>query len=370
MSAYTRQLGEELPLDTRTRRVLAAAHVRDDVELISLLWSFPGLIVGQGLDAARLSNRAAGGLGRLAHDLAAAGLRPAETRAFPMGAAHAADAPWEPGKVVDLDEAATLTAMDEQVSAGAIDKIDGLTARWAIRDQGMRGTCVAFATAALLEHRELSAGAAGSDLSEQYLYWAIKTQTADPWHTIDGTTLGFARDALETTGVCTEPSWPYDPVPRPGNIPHESATEPPGHAHREAAALRHLGVHRTASTSGNARTLVAELSRCAPVAIALPVFRDSLQPQNNNWNTSVGLLYGRVLDPPPTSIVDSGHAVAVVGFAPDPGEPNGGYFIIRNSWGTGWGRLLPAVGSVASAPGYGQVSATYVEHFLWELYRL
>lgn len=370
MTTYTREISSTLPLDEQTRRVLAATHVRDDVELISLLWSFPGLIVAHGIDAARLSNRAAGGLARLAQDLASAGLRPAETRAFPTGAAHAAEAPWEPGTIVELDEVEALTAVDEQVSAAAIDKLQGLTSPWPIRDQGMRGTCVAFATAALLEHRALSSAAASTDLSEQYLYWAIKTQTADPWHTIDGTTLGFARDALGTNGVCSEQSWPYDPVPQPGNIPQESVTDPSNHAHSEAAALRHLGVHRTGSTSGNAQVLLEELSRCEPVAIALPVFRDSLQPQSNNWNTSVGLLYGRVLDPPPTSIVEGGHAVTVVGFAPDPGEPNGGYFIIRNSWGVEWGRLLPASGSFAPTAGYGQVSATYVEHFLWELYRL
>ena len=40
---------------------------------------------------------------------------------------------------------------------------------------------------------------------------------------------------------------------------------------------------------------------------------------------------GRVLDPPPGSIANDGHAVCVTGFAPDPGEPAGGYFVIRNS---------------------------------------
>lgn len=250
------------------------------------------------------------------------------------------------------------------------DKLDEVAGRWPIRDQGTRGTCVAFATGALLEHRDLAGGAAAADLSEQYLYWAIKTQTGDPWHTVDGTTLGYARDALSSTGICTEASWPYDPVPRPGDLTHANAAAPSSHSHAEAAARRHAGTHRSGSTTGNAGRLLEELLRCAPVAIALPVFRDSIQPHNNNWNTSVGLLYGRVLDPPPTSIVDGGHAVTVVGFTPDPGESNGGYFVIRNSWGTAWGSRLPSAGSFAPAPGYGQVSATYVEHFLWELYRL
>jgi hypothetical protein len=107
------------------------------------------------------------------------------------------------------------------------------------------------------------------------------------------------------------------------------------------------------------------------VAVSLPVFRDAVAPRGNNWNTPVGTLYGRVLDPPPTAVVVGGHAVCVTGFQPDLGEPAGGYFIIRNSWGgTLWGSRLPAAGYHAPERGYGQVSATYVDRFLWEMCRL
>ena len=82
----------------------------------------------------------------------------------------------------------------------------------------------------------------------------------------------------------------------------------------------------------------------------------------------MGTLYGQVLDPPATAVVDGGHAVCVVGFVPDADETTGGYFIFRNSWGTGaFGRRLPVRGSHAPERGYGQISATYVEKFLWEM---
>ncbi len=78
--------------------------------------------------------------------------------------------------------------------------------------------------------------------------------------------------------------------------------------------------------------------------------------------------YGEVLDPPPYMVSDGGHAVCVVGFVPYQWEPSGGYFVIRNSWGTDWGYELPTAGPYGPAPGYGTISASYVENYLWEAF--
>jgi hypothetical protein len=99
------------------------------------------------------------------------------------------------------------------------------------------------------------------------------------------------------------------------------------------------------------------------VAVSLPVFVDPMTAANgpNNWTTPIGWLYGRVLNPPPRSIVVGGHCVCVTGFAPDQNEPNGGHFIIRNSWATAWGSQAPASGAWRSPEaGYGEISASYV----------
>ena len=108
--------------------------------------------------------------------------------------------------------------------------------------------------------------------------------------------------------------------------------------------------------------------------MTLPVFKDPLGT-TDNWNTSVALAYGHVLNPPPLSAACGGHAVCITGFRPDPAEPNGGYFVFRNSWGSGWAQNAPApAGSnrsfVAPEPGYGSISASYVESYLWELLQL
>ena len=63
--------------------------------------------------------------------------------------------------------------------------------------------------------------------------------------------------------------------------------------------------------------------------------------------------------------------MCVTGFEPDNLEPTGGYFIVRNSWGTSWASGAPAAGSsYAPEPGYGEVSATYVDAYCWEFFQL
>ena len=139
-------------------------------------------------------------------------------------------------------------------------------------------------------------------------------------------------------------------------------------AFTQALARVTLGV---LPSSTNALTVLQELQAGHPVAVSLPVFQDVTNPTGpNNWTTRVGHLYGIIVDPQPTSVVAGGHAVCVTGFHPDPAESTGGYFIIRNSWGTNWGNRLPDTASSAPAPGYGQVSATYIDNYLWEIAHL
>lgn len=107
------------------------------------------------------------------------------------------------------------------------------------------------------------------------------------------------------------------------------------------------------------------------MAITLPVYRDPLRPPHEtNWTTTVGWAYGRVLNPSTHASVIGGHCVCVTGFVPDQTEPNGGHFLIRNSWGTTWGAQAPSPPYNSPEPGYGEISATYVESFYWELLKL
>jgi len=369
---YLRTLDERVPLAPQEREVLAAVNVSADVELLSLLWSFPGLVEVARLRAVRLRQAVAESEEALMAVLAGEGLSLAEPEPHATGAEYPPGVPGEPGSEIGLPEPPAMIAEPSLLSqARGIDKRSALP--WPVRDQGHRRTCVAFAMTALREHLEFGISGKLNDLSEQFLYWATKTRTTDPKPKTDGTWIRYCRDALDSHGVCDEKLWPYNGVPLRGNVTQEKVGVRPSRAARRAAMgnrCRAVCYERGPIQNGNAVALLRELQSCRPVAISLPVFRDRARPTSNNWNTPVAALYGKVLDPPPTSIADGGHAVCVTGFEPDPGEPAGGHFVFRNSWGAGWGRRLPKAPYFGPQAGYGQVSATYVDRFLWEMCRL
>ena len=66
------------------------------------------------------------------------------------------------------------------------------------RNQGSRGTCVAFASVAFLEFQLAGGEAKTKPLSEQFVYWACKE--ADKLPTVSGTYLHVARKVLATRG--------------------------------------------------------------------------------------------------------------------------------------------------------------------------
>lgn len=251
--------------------------------------------------------------------------------------------------------------------------IDLRVARWPVRDQGQRGTCVAFGAAACLEHVRSGGKAPVPDLSEQFLYWAAKMHGGDPKPNDDGTALLYARNALDQIGICDEQLWSYNGTPGP-TVTQASHNDPSVSAQTNAQLnrVRARGYQQMGLSAG---TVLASLQQGRPVAISLPVFKDAFfrnDPSSpTNWTMASGWAYGRVLNPPPQSVAVGGHAVCIVGWEPDPSEPQGGYFIIRNSWGTNWGAQAPSTGnSYSPAPGYGEISASYVENYTWEILEL
>ncbi len=366
-------LSQQGGLVSREAALITSSLIRNSEELLAVLWNFPGL-AKIGIDFAKLSNAAAVAsttVHAFQSAARAAGFFGGPPPTFGQGAAHPSGAAAPVGFQIPIPivagggssppppVAAPLAAPSS--SPPAIDLLRS-GCSWPVRDQGQRGTCVAFATTACYEHFRNGC----EDLSEQFLYWAIKVPIGDPWPNTDGTLYQYAQLALANIGICSEALWNYNPVPMPGNVSQQAATDPSSAARADAVARRYAPTLYQTS-GGAAAVLTALQSRQRPVGISVPVFVDSTQPQGNNWNTAVGVLYGRVIDPPPTSIVDGGHAVCITGFQPDPSEPLGGWFILRNSWGTSWGTSLPVPGYFAPEIGYGQISATYVDKYLWEI---
>jgi hypothetical protein len=361
MADFVESLAQDAALSQDETAVLRVAGVRSFEDIHALVASFPSL--GTALRIPLLSSLAAQRLGVRAQQLVTA--TPAQPAAVKgRGALYPPGARWPQSARVPLPPAAAAAAPPPALPPSAA--IDLRVASWPVRDQGQRGTCVAFATTACVEHDD--AARPPPDLSEQFLYWAIKSHTADPSPNGVGTNLVFARDALSSDGLCTEGLWPYNGT-QTAVESQGGGADPSPPAIADAATRRKAGLtYQVFQGAGGAAAVLAALQAGAPVAITLPVFSDPAAPGTDNWSTSVAWLYGRVLNPPPTASVSAGHAVCILGFVPDASEPHGGFFIFRNSWNTSWASSVPAPGrSYAPERGHGDISATYIENYLWEL---
>jgi hypothetical protein len=354
-------LAGEAALNETERRVAFAAGVRSPEDLDSLLRAFPS-IARLGVRIPNVSNAIAMRLSAAYRSsAAAAGERPGLVG---YGASAPEGAYFAPGREAPAPTEPPPPGPD--LPAETVHDLRAVCGPWPVRHQGGRGTCVAFGAVACLEHALCRETGTLPDMSEQFLYWAIKTDPAEPRPHQDGTWLTFAQAAMARNGVCIETDCPYLPQ---AQVPVCGPT-PTGTARTNALAFRRTTTVHQQNPPAAAARVRQILASGRPVAVSLPVFSDPQNPGGaDNWSTGVGWDYGRVLNPPPTSVVTSGHCVCVTGFVSDVTEPKGGYFIFRNSWGTRWAQYAPAPGnSYAPAQGYGEVSAAYVDAYCWELF--
>jgi C1A family cysteine protease len=94
-----------------------------------------------------------------------------------------------------------------------------------------------------------------------------------------------------------------------------------------------------------------------PVAISVPVY--------DNWYSNPAThRYGFIPMPLPMSALKGGHAVVAAAYDYDPESSGGGCFIIRNSWGMGWGPSSPI------EAGYGVLPFAYLAGYGWEAFGL
>ena len=373
MPDFIDSIASEVPLTDDARAALRATGVTSFDQLDSITRAFPSLAT-VGVNVPRLSNMAVRHLSQAYSQAPASGSAGTNTAPITFGAMHPTSAPWAPGQTVILSSSAHAPAAGAGAAAPVSPPLNVWAKVWPVRDQGARGTCVSFAVTACVEIATAPPNAlAPPDLSEQLLYWAIKTKTNDPNPQIDGTYLQFARDALASEGVCDEPDWPYVLHSIPMNPGQGTTGQPSSTA--ISNALKNKITTATYFTKPGSQSWVQlilnALQTGKPVGVSLPVFQDPLVPHADNWNTGVGQAFGVVINPPPTSHVIGGHAVCITGFAPDVTEPLGGYFIFRNSWDVTWAYNAPSPGNTHSPrPGYGQISATYVDNFLWEMFHI
>lgn len=208
---------------------------------------------------------------------------------------------------------------------------------WDIGDQGPTGSCVGWATAdGLCRWHFVKAGKlpANQKLSVRYVWMAAKETdefTSYPTTFIEseGTSLKAALDITRKFGVARDSDLPFNPeISYPGDTQNFYAL---------ASQLKIASYFNLGKNMANWKTWLATKG---PILTMLGV--------DATWDNATAT-HGN-LDIYRSNTVRGGHAVLMVGYTTDR-------FIIRNSWGTGWGDS-----------GFGYASQAYAEAAFQEAY--
>ncbi|HIQ11696.1 MAG TPA: hypothetical protein EYH29_02370 [Caldilineales bacterium] len=202
------------------------------------------------------------------------------------------------------------------------------------RNQGARGTCVAFAAAAVREFLAIQQykrlgkkpDLKTIDFSEQFIYWWCKEQDGLP--AVSGTYPYLGMKCLLEAGAPRESTWRYNPHPTPGN---EGQGPPPQKAVEDAARHRigriiHLRPDDIDSMKG-------ALLQGHSVMIAIPIYPSWFHSRTTRK-------FGKINLPLPDEKPLGAHAMALAGYVDDETAPGRGYFIVRNAWSP-WGQKNP-----------------------------
>lgn len=245
-------------------------------------------------------------------------------------------------------EASAQSAQAAEVGQDAVElpgAVNLITFFQPIRNQGPRGTCVSFALSALNEYIKRRRGMV-RNLSEQHLYY--ETKLIDGITAACGTYQAKAVTVLSSRGQCREIVWPYrSALPCNNHGPLPPLARPDG--------LRNLQA-TLAVPVRNVLAYKAHMAKQRPVTLSIPVYA--------SWyNSASTRLTGRITMRIGSEAAIGGHAVCLVGYVDTPTSPGGGYFIVRNSWGTA------AFGSANPfGAGYGTIPYQYIANDAFEAF--
>jgi hypothetical protein len=257
-----------------------------------------------------------------------------------------------------------------------------------VKSQGSRGLCSIFATTAFAEHLYIKEGThTDPDFSEQYLQWSAKFEV-ESFPNSAGSCAHYNLQAINQYGTVAEEYWTYEPYK--WDISHDVAcdgsdTQPTrcytnGEPPRTARNAQKFNLPRARWVSSQPDSIKAYMiNKGLGVQCGLTFFyqawnhrRSPLPTNRDYWNK------GYVLSPNQKDEEASlekrvGHSILLVGWDDDleaqkvdeegnpmedaRGDPimEKGFFLFKNSWGTGsFGQDNP------HGNGYGWIAHSYV----------
>jgi C1A family cysteine protease len=222
-----------------------------------------------------------------------------------------------------------------------------------VEDQKSLGSCTANAGVGLLEYYERRASGIHVDASRLFLYKA--TRNLLHWTGDTGAFLRTTMGAMVLFGVCPEEYWPY--------VVGDYDLEPPAFCYSFARSYTSIRYYRLDPPGVSTGTLLARikllLGHGLPSMFGFTVYRSIYDVGAD----------GAIPFPTTGEAILGGHAIVAVGYDDkrtiknkNAKKATKGAFLIRNSWGTGWGD-----------GGYGWLPYAYVEEGLavdwWSLIR-
>lgn len=263
-----------------------------------------------------------------------------------------------------------------------------------VKSQGSRGVCSIFASVALMEHLYIKEGTlTAPDFSEQYLQWSVKNEVGSFKYT-SGSNNSYNLQAISQYGIVAEVDDPYetfqwgaseDPECAPNedgsddNLPTKCYTNGDPSPEALAATKYTLPTARWLNTSSIKNHIA---TKDAGVAVGLTFFyqswnhRKSELPVNSEYWRAGFVTYPNEADKEKSLAKRAGHAILLVGWDDDlevpmrDGEGNivldetgapkreKGFYVFKNSWGTGNFGVNNAIGD-----GYGYISYAYVNEY-------
>jgi C1A family cysteine protease len=188
-----------------------------------------------------------------------------------------------------------------------------------VRDQGHQGSCTGFAIGTgLREFLEKKTGKPAQfvEVAPAFIYYEERVLENSTTNCDAGAMIRDGLKVLAKQGVCPETDDPYS---------DKTCKGPSKKAVNDATKLKISAYQRITTLSGLKRAL-ASGDGCVLGILVYASFES-----DNVIHT------GHVPMPAPNEELLGGHALFCCGYKDDPQYDGGGYLIVKNSWGTGFG---------------------------------